>query len=591
MPQPVTWKGDDCFTHMLVVGPTRSGKTATVLKPMIYQLLLQKKKGTELGLSVVEPKGDVAQMVHEMCVEMDIPDVYIDPESPNSHRFNPMEGDIDDVAEATVVVLQGLFGKQEAFFKTVQELSARNVTKLLKELHGDQMDIIDVMNTLRDQEVLEKKVDELKRRDGVTDLVHFFESELLGSMGEKYRQFVIGLRAQLENITSNELLRRIMTGKSDIDMDQHFAEGGVLAVNTALGKLRKSGDAFGQFLIMHLQNATFRRPGSEDTRIPHFMIVDEYSRYINPDVEMFLSLAAEYRVSGVLAVQSLAQLEVESGDIGPLAMKTAIMNSCRNKIAFGGLPANDAKEFAEEFGMKRVTMTQDTYEHNVLLPSLFPKSYRETETEEYRFYFTEIMDGLPRFHYVHKLLQDGVQQPPGLAKGIFVPRDWKQRKEWLDQGKEKTPLNKRFKRAARVLTQELKPKRRRWIKEPIKPFAHESVEANFSEIPDDEETQQGQTKQQEQAWNIGNGEPVFEGGDQTEWQFTEWQFTEWSFEQEPYFGENMETEEEIVVDDKKDNPGNNTPENSKGGDNDVKQDKQQYVAKETVAEETDDFWG
>jgi len=52
---------------------------------------------------------------------------------------------------ATVVVRQGLFGKQEAFFKTVQELSARNVTKLLKELHGDRMDIIDVMSTLRDQ--------------------------------------------------------------------------------------------------------------------------------------------------------------------------------------------------------------------------------------------------------------------------------------------------------------------------------------------------------------------------------------------------------------------------------------------------------
>src|SRR5699024_6342464 len=122
------------------------------------------------------------------------------------------------------------------------------------ELHGDQMDISDVMNTLRDQQVLEKKVNELKRRDGMTDLVHFFETELLGSMREKYRQFVIGLRAQLENITSNRLLRRIMTGKSDIDMDCHFAEGGVLAANTALGKLRKAGDSFGKFLIMHLQN-------------------------------------------------------------------------------------------------------------------------------------------------------------------------------------------------------------------------------------------------------------------------------------------------------------------------------------------------
>lgn len=427
---PITWQGSDCFTHMLVVGPTRSGKTATILKPMIYQLLLQKKRGVPLGLSVVEPKGDVAQMVQDMCTEMEIPCTHIDPERLDSEGFNPMEGSMDDVAEATVVVLKGLFGKQDAFFATVQELSARNVTKLLKALHGDKMDIIDVMNTLRDEKELEKKVKELKKRDGMTDLVHFFESELLGSMREKYRQFVIGLRAQLENITSNESLKRIMTGKSDLNIDRHFEQGGVLAVNTALGKLRKAGDAFGQFIIMHLQNGTFRRPGTEETRIPHFLIVDEYSRFINPDVEMFLSLAAEYRVSGIFATQSLGQLEVESGKIGPRAMKQAIMTSCRNKIAFGGLSAGDAKEFAEEFGRDRVIMRQSTYKNRIMIPKFFPESYRDTENEEYRFYYTDLMDGLSRFHFVHKLLQDGTPQPPELAKGTFVPRDWKEKREW-----------------------------------------------------------------------------------------------------------------------------------------------------------------
>lgn len=369
-------------------------------------------------------------MVKEMCMEMDIPCTHIDPELSRSDGFNPMEGGMDDVAEATVVVLKGLFGKQDAFFATVQELSARNVTKLLKALHGDRMDIIDVMNTLRDEKELEKKVKDLKKRDGMTDLVHFFESELLGSMREKYRQFVIGLRAQLENITSNESLKRIMTGKSDINIDRHFEEGGVLAVNTALGKLRKAGDAFGQFIIMHLQNGTFRRPGTEQTRIPHFLIVDEYSRYINPDVEMFLSLAAEYRVSGIFATQSLGQLEVEAGKIGPRAMKQAILTSCRNKITFGGLSAGDAKEFAEEFGQDRVIMRQSTYKNRILIPKFFPESYRDAENEEYRFYYTDLMDGLPRFHFVHKLLQDGTPQPPELAKGQFVPRDWKEKREW-----------------------------------------------------------------------------------------------------------------------------------------------------------------
>src|SRR5690625_4783450 len=165
-------------------------------------------------------------MVADMAKEMELPYTHIDPFNENTAKFNPMEGDTDAVAEATVVVLKGLFGKQDAFFATVQELSARNVTKLLKELQGDKLDITDVMNTLRDPEVLRKRVAELRARDGQTDLVHFFESELLGSMADRYRQFVIGLRAQLENIVSNKSLRRIMTGRSDIDIDKHFEEGG-----------------------------------------------------------------------------------------------------------------------------------------------------------------------------------------------------------------------------------------------------------------------------------------------------------------------------------------------------------------------------
>ena len=432
MGMPIVWQGSDCFTHMLAVGPTRCGKTATILKPMIYQLLLQKKRGVPLGLSVVEPKGDVAAMVNEMCEEMDIPCIHVDPDKPDSASFNPMEGDTDTVAEATVVVLKGLFGKQDAFFATVQELSARNVTKLLKELHGNNMDIVDVMNTLRDQNVLQQKVSELKHRDGMTDLVHFFESELLGSMREKYQQFVIGLRAQLENIVSNEALRTIMTGKSDVNIDEHLEKGGVLAVNTALGKLRKAGDAFGQFMIMHLQNGTFRRPGTEDTRIPHFLIVDEYSRYINPDVEIFLSLAAEYKVAGIFATQSLGQLEIESGNLGPKAMKQAILTSCRNKICFGGISAQDAQDFADEFGKDKVIMRQSTYKNRILLPRLFPDSYRDTEDEEYRFDPTDLMDGIPKFNFVHKLLQDGTPQKPALAKGQFVPRNWKELREWED---------------------------------------------------------------------------------------------------------------------------------------------------------------
>lgn len=475
--------GSDLFTHLLIVGPTRCGKTATVLKPLIHQLLTLKAQGVPLGLSVIEPKGDVAAMVAEMSAEMGIDYVHIDPTRSDTARFNPMEGDIDTVAEATVVVLKGLFGKQEAFFATVQELSARNVTKLLKELHGDNMDIIDVMNTLRDERVLEQKVAELERRDGMTDLVHFFRSELLGSMREKYRQFVIGLRAQLENITSNHNLRQIMTGHSSFNIDEHYAKGGVLAVNTALGLLRSSGDAFGQFMIMHLQSGAFRRPGTERTRIPHFLIVDEFSRYINPDVEIFLNIAAEYRVAGIFAIQSLGQLEIESGKVGAKAMKRAILAGCRNKIVFGGIEAEDAKELAEAFGKDKIILRENTYKNNIFVPNFLPETYRDREAEEYRFDPTDLME-LPRFHYVYRFLKDGHVQQPGIAKGIFIPRDWKDRREW-EKGKKATKEHP--KRLFRLPFQSIS-----LIKENVKklkPISTQNIKKDLANVAGEEPTE------------------------------------------------------------------------------------------------------
>lgn len=443
----VLWGGDDPFTHTLVIGPTRCGKTSTILEPLIFELLKAKKRGEKCGLTLIEPKGDVARLVYEMSVEMGLTDdlVYVDPLFPNTTKhINVMKGDKNDVAEATVAVLKSLFGKQDAFFATVQELSSRKVTLLLKELYADNMDILDVLANLRDEQLLKQNVETYRSRFGTNDLVTFFDHELLGSgnMAEKYRQFIVGLRSQLENITSNEYLRSIVTGKSDVDLNEHLERGGILAINTALGLLGKSGDAFGMFMMMHMQLATFRRKGTERTRVPHYFIVDELSRYINPDLERFLSIAASYRVAFIGATQSPSQLEVESGTVSAKAMKNAILTSTRNKIVFGGLEYEDAKEISNIMGTEQIVKRSRTYDGGIL-KNILPKIYKDDEEEVARFHPTLLMDGLPRFHCICKLLKDGTPQEPFVAKGEWIPRDWKE--QLLREESEKVAFSNRKK--------------------------------------------------------------------------------------------------------------------------------------------------
>src|SRR5699024_12665225 len=107
------------------------------------------------------------------------------------------------------------------------------------------------------------------------DIINFFEEEMVGDMAEHYRKLILGLRAQLETLPSTQNLNKVLMGEGDLNADDHLKKGGILAVNSSLGRLRRSGDAFGQLLIMNLQNATCRRDGTEKNRIPHFLIVDE----------------------------------------------------------------------------------------------------------------------------------------------------------------------------------------------------------------------------------------------------------------------------------------------------------------------------
>lgn len=427
----VVWGGDDVFTNTLVFGPTRCGKTSTVLHPMAYEIMKAKKRGEKVGFTIIEPKGDLVKDIYDMAIELGLEDevVFLDPTNPNSQKLNVMQGEENAVIEATVAVLQSLFGKQEAFYSTVQDLSTRKVTSLLKRLYKDNLDLITVLENLRDPDILKASVNAYRNQipGGSDELTNFFDNELLGQgqMAEKYRQLVIGLRSQLENITSNPYLRNVITGQSDINLDEHLEKGTILLVNTAAGLMGRSGDAFGMFVSMHMQLATFRRKGTEFNRVPHYLIIDEYAQYINPYVARFLSFAASFRVALVAALQSFSQLEVASGDQDAKSIRNSIINLARNKIVFGGIEIEDAKYASEMMGLEEIETRSRTYDGGILKDFL-PKSYKDEIKERAKFSTRFFMDGMPRFHCVCKLVQGGITTSSFLAKGEWIPRTWRE---------------------------------------------------------------------------------------------------------------------------------------------------------------------
>lgn len=404
---PVVIPQNDRFLHTLVVGTTGTGKSSRVLKPLIWQDLQALAAGKPVGLTVIEPKGDLVADVAEMCEALGVPYTLVDPEREDTARFNPLDGDPDVAAEVMRTVLAAMFGKQDAFFSQVQQTLTQYTIRMLKELDGDRVTLPDVLTVLMDPHLLRQRVDEYRLKNGDLLVIRFFEAEVLGRLAEKFYQFALGVRVQMGDIVGNRMLRRVLTGQSNVDLDRHLAEGGVLLVNTAMGRLGKLGDAFGKFVMLHMQYAVFRRPGRERDRRPHVLYIDEFPRYLNEDFERMLALGRSFRCATVLACQSTSQLVLEAKP----QLREILLGNCRNKILLNLDDAADAERFSRELGEEEVEVESWTYKRVASGPFVWQVAdSKRVDSKRERRFTPDALLHLPRFTAVVKVTVDGQPQ-------------------------------------------------------------------------------------------------------------------------------------------------------------------------------------
>ncbi|MGN4667943.1 conjugal transfer protein TraG [Bacillus cereus group sp. MYBK234-1] len=157
-------KGKDRTLNGIIIGPIGSGKTSSLIIPMINQDLhwmvrfinkfetaykkndydTEEVKGTFLnGVTVIEPSNDLCQKVYKLVQAHKIPAssvYYIDPTNPDTKNINILRGPVDKVAEVFAMVIQGLSESNNAFFEQAQRNHLKQHIYLLK-LHNPQKDV------------------------------------------------------------------------------------------------------------------------------------------------------------------------------------------------------------------------------------------------------------------------------------------------------------------------------------------------------------------------------------------------------------------------------------------------------------------
>lgn len=371
-----------CFTlNFLRPIYGREKEFKEILEPMIKCEDKEAKEFVfrDLGVTVLEPDGNFIDDFRLIADNLGIMVYKIDPLDPDSYGINPfINKSPAKVASIISTVLKGMYESENpdssnVFFGQVTQQALENLAILLKVMHPRLHDneiptLEDMLACLYNYNIVEDMCEEMKK-DPVLSvryeiLIKYFEKNfynppldingrpVLGSVGSNRKEtemFLYGATTQLDNLMRNKMVRRILCSRdNNIDLDRVLAEGSCVSVCTRRGELGALlSKPFGMFYILTMQDAVLRRPGDENTRIPHFMYIDEFPDFVNKETETCFTLFRKYRCGMTIAIQNLSQLERNKA---MKYYKQVVTSNSKTVAVFGDTNKEDSEYWSLAFG-------------------------------------------------------------------------------------------------------------------------------------------------------------------------------------------------------------------------------------------------
>lgn len=403
------------------------------------------------GITVLAPEDSLTDDVCRLCEARNIPYNRIDatPDADGKRKknwigMNPFylsnELSGDDLQRAIVKkavvfsdvmqVITDLKGKADSYFTGLNRQMISNLAILVMNtvplLHGRQATPADLQLLINNFDLLPayvKKLDELdKDFQRYTFVLQYIREELLGKGRVKMEDQSRGTR----NIINEFLLmpgsREVYCAQKSIDFDRILKRGEVTVCNYDLASGDSNAVAFGLFFLLSFNNAVLSRPGTEQSRIPHFFYIDELPVLIHSSLEKNFSLFRKFRVAMFCAIQTLDQFE--KNEITKY-LKGVILG-CAHIMVFGRSSLSDMEVFSAMAGVRDTIETQDTVTQTALSSDSPALSYSTRELSAQKNTLEECDIRMRDFQEVtYFTTKEGRPLPPYHAKVDFLkPTDW-----------------------------------------------------------------------------------------------------------------------------------------------------------------------
>ena len=322
-----------------------------------------------LGITTLSPDYESTEKMINVCKNFHIKYNIIDPANRGSIGLNPfIYDDPNKIAITISAALKAMYVNahpeiEDTYREEYIIQAVENLAIMLKEMYprlngGNLPNLEDMLKMLTNYSIVEKMCEIMcqdpelaeKYSNQITYFKrNFYENAPGKAITEQYLYLAV---SQLDNLLRLPGVKTILCNRhNNIDFDKALANGEVTFVCTRRGDLgRVSHKAFGLFFLLSMQNAVLRRPGNENSRIPHFLYIDEFPDFICKDTEAIFTLYRKYKVATTITAQNLSQLEANAPD---MKYRETIISNCANKIFLGNADNTELTWWANEFGKRR----------------------------------------------------------------------------------------------------------------------------------------------------------------------------------------------------------------------------------------------
>ena len=341
------------------------------MKNMILYSIGNELVYKNLGLTSMSPDFESTSRIINVCKNFHIKYNIVDPMNKESIGLNPFVYE-DAYKISTIIssILKAMFLnshpeiiEETAYREEFIMQAIENITLILKEMYpkmnnGNLPNMEDMLKMLNNFDLVEKMCEIMKKDEELAEkysiqLAYFKKNFYANSTGKSDTEKYISLAAtQLDNLLRLPGVKYILCNRhNNIDFDKALEEGQVTLVCTRRGDLGlTSHKAFGLFFILSMQNSILRRPGNEDSRIPHFFYIDEFPDFICKDTEAIFTLYRKYKIGTVVTTQNLAQLDANAPK---MKYADTILANCASKIFLGNARPEELEWWSKEFSKRR----------------------------------------------------------------------------------------------------------------------------------------------------------------------------------------------------------------------------------------------